>query len=86
MIPAKAPATASRLITGEAVILSLDTKVLRGLNAVGSRVWELIDGQRTVDDIVDVIVAEFEVSRIAAAADLDAFMRQLVDKGLVTTA
>ena len=86
MIPAKAPATASRLITGEAVILSLDTKVLRGLNAVGSRVWDQIDGQRTVDDIVDVIVAEFEVSRPAAAADLDVFMRQLIDKGLVTTA
>ena len=86
MIPAKAASTASRLITGEAVILSLDTKVLRGLNAVGSRVWELIDGQRTVDEIVDVIVAEFEVSRTAAAADLDAFMRQLIDKGLVTTA
>ncbi|HEY7516900.1 MAG TPA: PqqD family protein [Methylomirabilota bacterium] len=86
MIPAKASTTASRLITGEAVILSLDTKVLRGLNAVGSRVWELIDGHRTVDEIVDVIVAEFEVSRPAAAADLDAFFRQLIDKGLVTTA
>lgn len=86
MIPVKAPTTASRLITGEAVILSLDTKVLRGLNAVGSRVWDLIDGQRTVDEIVDTIVAEFEVSRPAAAADLDAFMRQLIDKGLVTTA
>jgi hypothetical protein len=49
-------------------------------------VWELIDGHRTVDEIVDVIVAEFEVSRPAAAADLDAFFRQLIDKGLVTTA
>jgi len=83
MILAKAPTSAWRLIAGEAVILALDTKVLRGLNDVGSRVWDLIDGQRTVDDIIDVIVDEFDVPRAQAAADLDAFTQQLLDKGLV---
>jgi Coenzyme PQQ synthesis protein D (PqqD) len=86
MIPAKTSTTASRLIAGEAVILSLDTKVLRGLNAVGSRVWDLIDGRRSVEDIVDVIVAEFDVAKPEAAADVGAFLRELVDKGLVAPA
>lgn len=86
MIPIKATTTASRLVAGEAVILSLDTKVLRGLNAVGSRVWDLIDGARTLDQIVDVIVAEFDVTRPVAAADVEGFVRQLVDKGLVAPA
>lgn len=86
MIPAKAPHTASRLIAGEAVILSLDTKVLRGLNPVGSRVWDLIDGARTVDEIVDVIVVEFDVTRAVAAADVEAFVGQLVDRGLAAPA
>lgn len=86
MILARASTTASRLIAGEAVILSLDTKVLRGLNAVGSRVWDLIDGRRTVDEIVDVIVGEFDVARPEAAADVGAFVRELVDKGLVAPA
>lgn len=36
MIVAKSPKTAWRIIDGEAVILSLDTKVLRGLDSVGS--------------------------------------------------
>jgi hypothetical protein len=83
MILTKAPTSAWRLIAGEAVILSLDTKVLRGLNDVGSRVWDLIDGQRTVSDIVDVIVDEFDVPRAEAAEDIDAFVRRLLDKGLV---
>jgi hypothetical protein len=83
MILAKAPTSAWRLIAGEAVILSLDTKVLRGLNDVGSRVWDLIDGRRTVSDIVDVIVEEFDVPRAQAAEDVEAFARQLLDKGLV---
>ncbi len=84
MIVSKAPATASRVIEGEAVILSLDTKILRGLNPVGSRVWELIDGQRSVDDIVGVIVLEFDVSQEAAVRDVGDFVRELLAKSLVT--
>jgi hypothetical protein len=84
MILAKNPATAWRLIEGEAVILSLDTKMLRGLNPVGSRVWELIDGRRSVDEIVEQIVREFGVARERAAEDVGAFVRDLLGRGLVT--
>jgi hypothetical protein len=84
MILAKNPATAWRLIEGEAVILSLDTKMLRGLNPVGSRVWELIDGRRSVDEIVEQIVREFGVARERAAEDVGAFLRDLLGRGLVT--
>jgi hypothetical protein len=86
MILAKRPATAWRLIEGEAVILSLDTKVLRGLNPVGSRVWELIDGRRSVDEIVEQIVGEFDVPRERAAEDVGVFVQELLGKGLVTSA
>ncbi len=84
MIVSKAPATAWRVIEGEAVILSMDTKVLRGLNPVGSRVWELIDGQRSVEEIVGVIVQEFDVGQEAAARDVGDFVRELLAKSLVT--
>ena len=86
MILSKSPTSASRIIAGEAVILSLDTKVLRGLNVVGSRVWELIDGRRTVDDIIDVIVSEFDVARSQAVTDVNTFVRQLLDRGLAISA
>ena len=61
---------------GEAVILSLDTKVFRGLNAVGSRVWELIDGRRSVDEIVTEIVGEFEVAPEVATRDVGTFVAE----------
>ena len=84
MILTRSPATAWRVIEGEAVILSLDTKVFRGLNAVGSRVWELIDGRNGMDEIVEVIVREFDVTRERAVAAVGAFVQQLIEKGLVT--
>lgn len=86
MIVSKSSATAWRIIEGEAVIISLDTKIFRGLNAVGSRVWELIDGRRSVDEIVTQIVIEFEVAPEIAARDVGAFVAQLLEKRLVTTA
>ncbi|PYN75774.1 MAG: hypothetical protein DMD96_27110 [Candidatus Rokuibacteriota bacterium] len=86
MILSKSPATAWRVIEGEAVILSLDTKVFRGLNAVGSRVWELIDGRRSVDEIVTEIVGEFEVAPEVATRDVGTFVAELLEKRLVTAA
>ena len=86
MILTRSPVTAWRVIEGEAMILSLDTKAFRGLNAVGSRVWELIDGRNSVDEIVEAITREFDVTRERAATDISAFMQQLLDKGLVITA
>jgi hypothetical protein len=84
MILAKAPTTAWRIIEGEAVILSMETKALRGLNPVGSRVWELIDGQRSVEEIAGLVVQEFDVAPPEAAGDVHAFVQELLDKGLVT--
>ena len=84
MILAKSPKTAWRIIEGEAVILSMDTKVLRGLNPVGSRIWELIDGQRSLEEITETIVLEFDVPPADAAQDVRAFIQELLDRGLVT--
>jgi hypothetical protein len=84
MIVTRNPTTAWRVIEGEAVILALDTKVFRGLNPVGSRVWELIDGQRSTEDIAQVIVGEFQVAPDVAVRDLRAFIDELLSKGLVT--
>jgi Coenzyme PQQ synthesis protein D (PqqD) len=83
MILVRSPKTAWRVIEGEAVILSLDTKAFRGLNPVGSRVWELIDGQRSVEDIVDVTFREFDVAPERAAEDVHTFVRELLDKELL---
>ena len=84
MILAKSPKTAWRIIEGEAVILSMDTKVLRGLNPVGSRIWELIDGQRSLERTTGTIVLDFTVPPADAAQDVRAFIQELLDRGLVT--
>jgi len=52
-------------------------------NEVAGRIWELIDGEKCVEEIRDVIVEEFEVTRGEAETDLVEFLQQLADAGVV---
>ena len=76
--------TASRIIGGEAIILTpLDSKI-RNLNETGSRIWELLAEKPTVGDLVLHIHREFDVSEEQARLDVMTFLEQLTAKGLVT--
>ena len=72
--------TACRVIGGQAVVITIDHNQVHVLNEVGTRVWELCDG-RSLDAIVDEIVAEFEVEPARAARDVRAFAERLVAVG-----
>ncbi len=47
---------------------------------VAERILELVDGQRTVADIIAVLCEEYEVEPEACRADTAAFIRLLVEK------
>lgn len=72
--------TASRVIEGKAVVITVDQNELHVLNGVGTRVWQLLDG-RALDAVVDTIVSEFEVDTERAAADVRSFVEQLHSLG-----
>jgi pyrroloquinoline quinone biosynthesis protein D len=54
------------------------------LSAVAARIWSLLDGVRTADQIVDTICAEYEVDRETAWADLNALVSDLAEVSLLT--
>jgi hypothetical protein len=72
--------TASRVIDGKAIVITIDRNQLHVLNDVGTRVWQLADG-RSLTEIVDAIVSEFEVERERATADVHRFVEQLLAIG-----
>jgi hypothetical protein len=70
-------------LAGETVVLSMQSAMYYGLDDVGSRVWELVREPIRVSDIVDSISAEYDVEPGRCEADVIAFLRELVAKGLV---
>jgi hypothetical protein len=70
---------AARVVDGQAVIVLADTGEVQILNAVGTRIWELIDGTRNLAGIIAAIESEFEVSSQEAQRDVEDFVQSLVD-------
>ena len=68
---------------GEAVILGLRDGVYYGLDSVGARVWALIAEPRRVGDLVETIVAEFDVTTEQCQRDVLALLDDLAARGLV---
>jgi len=84
----KNPDFVFRQIADETILVPIrrsaaDLECLYALDGVGPRVWELIDGQRTVGEIVATIVDEYDVETATAEADVAEFLSQLESLGAV---
>jgi hypothetical protein len=73
----------SAQLDGEAVVLSLADGVYYGLNPVGATVWTLLERPRTVAELRDAVVAEYDVDAPTAQADLLRLLGELAARGLV---
>ena len=63
----------------------LDTEAGRyfALNDVGTYLWELLEQPRSMPELRMAVCAEFDVDAAACEADVSAFLRSLMDSGLV---
>ena len=74
--------TASRIIDGKAVVITIDSNQLHVLNEVGTRVWELADG-RSLEAISAEIVRDFAVDLEQAERDVCSFVTRLLEIGAI---
>jgi Coenzyme PQQ synthesis protein D (PqqD) len=65
------------VIEGRVVLIDANEAELLHLNEVGSRVWALLDGTRSVAELVDEIHAEFDVSPARLSRDVRRFVGTL---------
>ena len=81
---ARSESVVSRKIVDELILVPLrktaaEMETLYTLNEVGARVYELIDEERRVKEIVESIVSEFDVERGDAETDVRVFIEQLLE-------
>ncbi len=78
----------TRDLAGEKIIVPVRGKVgdlnnIFTLNAVANDIWALLDGKRTVADIVEKLEQEYEVDRPTLANDVCRVLDELSSEGLV---
>lgn len=74
----------SRELDGEVVLLSLASGTYFGLNAVGVQIWSFLAGHsRSIAEIRDLLVAEFDVNEERAQQDVIALASDLLEHDLI---
>lgn len=72
-----------RVVDGEVLLIHLRSGDYFSLNSTGTKVWENIDGSRTVRDLAALVVAEYDCEEPQVLSDVLSLVNQLADEGLV---
>jgi Coenzyme PQQ synthesis protein D (PqqD) len=77
-----APAVHTRLFDGELVILDLAKGEYLALDPIGSRLWRGLEDGRSVAQVAQEVVDEYDVSIEQATRDLQELVDEFLARGL----
>lgn len=72
-----------REVEGETVVLDLESSTYLGINRVGTELWRVMSEGATRQDLVDHLVATYEVSVDVAGHDVDEFVEACRSRSLL---
>lgn len=70
-------------VGGEAVLLNLGSESYFGLNEVGTRIWALLGEGNSLQDVFDILCAEYDVTPEQLQSDLLSLVDEMAKAGLV---
>lgn len=70
-------------LSGEAAILNLKSGIYFGLNNVGNSIWKLIQEPKTVKEIKESILEEYDVDPDLCRNDILEILQELSTHGLI---
>ncbi len=70
-------------LDGAAAVLDESEGQLVHFSDVGGRIWEELDGRRTVGELAELLSREFEASLPTLRRDVDGFLARLLEMELV---
>lgn len=71
-----------RRLTGAGILVDAQGNHF-GVNQVGVRIWDLLDDAGSVDALVETLLREFDISPTRCREEADAFVGELLARGLV---
>lgn len=72
-----------RHLDGESVLLNLETEKYFGLDATGTRMWELVTKSPNIEAAYDTLVSEFDVEPETLRRHLTELLGELIENGLL---
>lgn len=75
--------SAFRVIDDEAIVVAPSEGIARVLNTTAARIWQMLDGTRSLSGIIEQIAAEFEAPDQEIEADVLELIRHLKQNRMV---
>ena len=82
-VPRLVPGVETSRLGDEFVVLDGEGRMVRGLNPIGARMFELMDGARNAEEISSAIASEFSVPLVRARRDVLQLLSVLSEWSLV---
>ena len=76
----------AKQVGDELVILDLANGTYFGLDPVGARIWLLLTDNKTIKQVCDEMLVEYEATEETVEHDVMALLQTLVDRQLVSLA
>ena len=78
------PEVISQEVSGETVLLDLDSENYFGLDEVGTRIWQLIKETGDLEAVYNTLLQEYEVGEERLQQDLENLVTEIAALGLVS--
>jgi len=70
-------------VDGEMVLLDMESENYFGLDEVGTAIWQAMQEKETLQEVLDVLLEQYEVEIDMLKNDLSNFVGKLEESGLV---
>jgi hypothetical protein len=77
------PDVISQEVSGETVLLDLESENYFGLDEVGTRIWQLIESAGDLETIFNTLLEEYDVEEEELLSDLSDLVGEIEKLGLV---
>jgi hypothetical protein len=81
--PRHAPGVQANAAHGRVVLVRREDDAFQLLDELGTRIWELCDGQRTLDDVIAQIATDSDQTPAAVAGDVREWISELRTEALL---
>lgn len=68
---------------GDKVMMSIESGKYFNLGEIGGRIWELIEQPKTIEQVVDALMLEYEIDKEQCETQVGAFIQSLYDNELI---
>lgn len=82
-VPRHSEAVIYRVVGDEAILLNLDSSYYYSLDPIGSEIWDMCDGTRSLRSVAEQVCGEYDVGWDEARRDLLVLVADLRREGLL---